>query len=142
VESIWKMPAQGGDPSQLVKEESYFAGESADDRNIYFGRGSSDPGGLWVASSQGDHERRLDTPKLNDGAWALGESGIYFRDASGALAYLDLSTLRVQQLLAPAELGLGLATQGMHLSRDGRTLVYTQLDELSGEIMLVEGLRN
>jgi len=128
----------GGTPVQLIPPESYWIRESQDGTRIFFAR-SGGPG-LWSASSVGGDERFLGA---ND-AWTPGErfvgakgrDGIYFQqNGSGDLAYLDFATHSVHTLLGRRQLGLGLAKEGMNLSRDGRVLVYTQVDELSGDIM-------
>ncbi len=73
-------------------------------------------------------------------AIALGPGGAYFTRPSGAgclLGFCDFQTGRMDSLLQlPPLCGAHLS-----LSPDGRTLIYDQIDQVAGDLMLVEGLR-
>jgi len=141
-QSIWKMPAEGGTPVQVMSPESYWIKESEDGTRIFFARGGRP--GLRSASSSGGDEQVLGAT----GAWdpsrlflgALARNGVYFEQpVSGDLSYLDFGDHRVHTVLSRRQLGLGLAKVGMSVSSDGRVLLYTQVDERSGDIVMIEG---
>jgi len=55
------------------------------------------------------------------------------------LSYLDFGDQRVHTVVSRRQLGLGLAKEGMSVSSDGKVLLYTQVDERSGDIVMIEG---
>jgi hypothetical protein len=70
------------------------------------------------------------------------ENGIYYLDttAKPGIAFLDLNTSRTKRVF---DLENRPATQapGLAVSPDKKTILYTQLDALGGDIMLVENFR-
>jgi hypothetical protein len=76
------------------------------------------------------------------GYWAVFEKGIYYLDTATkpAIAFFDFKSGQVTRLFdletRPAREATGLAT-----SPDGRTILYTQLDALTRDIVLVDNFQ-
>ena len=76
------------------------------------------------------------------GYWAVVENGIYYLDTTTkpAIAFFDITTHRITRLFdlenRPARQAPGLA-----VSPDKGTILYTQLDTLNSDVVLVENFR-
>ena len=147
---IWKVPATTGEsPStpavQVTQGGGVDAFESADGKYLYFAKGYEKPGLLRkeLGDSKGREEEVL--PSLQYwGWWALAPRGIYYFElpqsppqARERLKFFDLVSKRTTQL-ATLEKPLDQSTAAVTLSRDGRSLVYTQIDRFGSDIMLIE----
>jgi len=135
---IWKVPARGGPPIQVVAKDGGTSAESIDGRSLY--HVLSDDGALWRKPLDGGPER-----KVIDSVWlrgfAVAEQGIYYTRADPesrwSIRFRNLSTgadTRIAELTKPP--GVGLC-----LSPDGRNLFYTQIDGEGSDLMLVENFR-
>jgi Tol biopolymer transport system component len=139
---IWKMAASGGDATQVTGVGGFITMESADGKTLYFSHGRPDPG-LWSISTMGGTESKVfdGNPGRN---WGLAAKGIYFfsmpREELGpySLEYFDFATRQTQRLAAlqgPARL---YTVNVMTISPDGRSIVYSQRDQLDFDVMLIE----
>jgi hypothetical protein len=150
---IWKVPADTGESSatpaaRVTQHGGFNAFESADGKYLYFAKGPAKPG-VW--------RRRLDA--RDDGVeepvlesieqwswWSVSPNGIYFfqrleqqpqvRQTRIALKFFNLQSRRISQLAL-----LHKPVGPLALSPDGRRLVYTQIDRLDRDLMLVENFR-
>jgi len=112
---------------------------------LYYSKGF-DVDGVWrVAVNGEDEEQVLDLPKAGLwGYWAVVENGIYFVNTEStprlSVQFLNFSTRTVVPVAmldrrpVPYEPGIAV-------SPDGRWLLYTQEDERTSDIMLVENFR-
>jgi Tol biopolymer transport system component/DNA-binding winged helix-turn-helix (wHTH) protein len=150
---IWKLPAATGEspatPAIQVTQDGGFNGfESLDGKYLYFAKGPSQPG-LWrrvlIPATTAREEPVL--ASLRDwNAWTLSSHGIYFFDVSDwpepthgtktLLKFFNLDSKQIYQLAV-----LGKPASGMDLSPDGRRLIYTQVDRIDRDLMLVENFR-
>ena len=141
---IWKQPAQGGAAIQVTKtkggEEAF---ESADSKFVYYAK--LDAPGVWrVAVAGGEETRVLDQGGQN--GWALTGQGICFFDFTGpagtTLKFYNFVTGKVA-LLREFSKGSQVerASTALTVSPDGRWILYTQLDQSSSDLMLVENYR-
>ena len=76
------------------------------------------------------------------GYWAIVENGIYYLDttAKPRIVFFDFTTHRATRIFDLESRPAREAT-GMAVSPDGGTILYTQLDALSRDIVLVENFR-
>ena len=140
---VWKIPSAGGSSAQVTHHGGFAAFESPDGKFLYYAKGASIPG-IWRIPTSGGEEieivNSLDAGHW--GYWALVENGIYYLDIKGkpAILFFDAHTRRTTRLF---DLENRPATQapGLTISPDKKTILYTQLDALSREIMLVENFR-
>jgi Tol biopolymer transport system component/predicted Ser/Thr protein kinase len=134
---VWKMPAEGGKAVQVTKGGGFAAFESYDGETLYYTKGQFGSG-LWKVPVAGGEE----TPVLDQlaawGYWGLARKGIYFYDAgTKAIEFYSFATRKVARVVTP-ERGPALAFPGLGVSPDGRWILYTQVDNSSSNIMLVE----
>ena len=76
------------------------------------------------------------------GLWTVGQDGIWFftnPDEKGQsdLSIHEFATGKIRKILTVER----LATCGVCVSPDGRTVLYTQVDEAGSDLMLVENFR-
>jgi hypothetical protein len=91
-----------------------------------------------VVVTEGGDERH-ETVMTTTASWALVERGIYFLDGNGGrLTFFDFATRQVQEV---AKLDSGFFQGNVSVSRDGRTIFYSETKEGFADIMLVGGFR-
>jgi Tol biopolymer transport system component/DNA-binding winged helix-turn-helix (wHTH) protein len=142
---IWKVPAAGGEAVQVTKQGGFEAFESLDGKYLYYSK-SYGPLGIWRMPVEGGQEEQL--PELINAArrryWAVGQAGIYFvpyeEHTPPTIKFFSFATGRVTPL-AVVEKGPLAWLPGLAVSPDGRWLLYTQEDQRSSDIMLVENFR-
>jgi Tol biopolymer transport system component/DNA-binding winged helix-turn-helix (wHTH) protein len=140
---MWKMPSAGGRAVQVTRHGGYGGFESLDGKFLYYAKGDTVPG-LWRIPTIGGEEteaiRSLEPGYW--GYWGIVESGIYYLDTTArpGIVFFDFRTRRTRRLFElenrPAREAAGLG-----VSPDGKTILYTQLDALSRDIVLVENFR-
>ena len=138
---IYKMSAQGGEATLVAKGQWIANGkESVDGKWLYFAEGGADSEIRIVSSSGGEHRPLAGMPNVRDAtAWALARDGIFFLDRRAQPAtinFFEFSTKKIRQIVTlnkpPATWG------GLSLSPDGKWLVYSQVDNIPSDIMLVD----
>jgi Tol biopolymer transport system component/DNA-binding winged helix-turn-helix (wHTH) protein len=140
---VWKMPATGGPAVQVTHQGGFAAFESPDGRFLYYAKGLSVPG-IWRIPTNGGEEIEVISSLEASywGYWAVVENGIYYLDttAKPGINFFDLTTHGTTRVFdlenAPASNAPGLA-----ISPDKKTILYTQLDVLNSDIILVENFR-
>ena len=140
---MWKVPSAGGAAIQVTKHGGYGGFESADGKFFYYAKGDTVPG-IWRVPSDGGDETEV-VGALESGYWgywALADNGIYYLDtaATAGMDFFDFTTQRTTRVFDleshPAREATGIA-----VSPDGKTILYTQLDALTRDIVLVENYR-
>jgi dipeptidyl aminopeptidase/acylaminoacyl peptidase len=142
---IWKVPAVGGEATQVTREGGFEAFESPDGTLLYYTKGRG-PGGIWQVPVAGGEERQL--PELLDAGywryWAVLGDGIYFvspaPSARPALKFFSFATRRVTRL-GVLERDPLHGPPGLTVSPDGRRILYAQTDQSISDLMLVENFR-
>jgi Tol biopolymer transport system component/DNA-binding winged helix-turn-helix (wHTH) protein len=140
---IWKMPSIGGPAVQVTRRGGFAAFESPDGRFLYYAKGLTAPG-LWRIPTNGGEEVEIISSLEAGywGYWVVVENGIYYLDTTGkpGINFFDLATHRITPVFdlenRPAREAPGLA-----ISPDKKTILYTQLDALNSDILLVENFR-
>jgi Tol biopolymer transport system component/DNA-binding winged helix-turn-helix (wHTH) protein len=140
---VWKMPSTGGPAVQVTRHGGFAAFESPDGRFLYYAKGLTVPG-LWRVPTNGGEEIEL-ISSLEPGYWgywAVVENGIYYLDSTAkpGINFYDIATHRITRVFdlenRPVRQAPGLA-----VSPDKKTILYTQLDMLNRDIVLVENFR-
>lgn len=133
---VWKIPAEGGKAIQLTRHGGEVAFESPDSSFVYYSKGRNETS-LWrVPVNGGDEEPVLDSVYFLN--FAVAPEGIFFVPGhSNSVRFFSFRT-RADTLVAPIE---GAAAMGLSLSPDGRYLLYSETDQQSTELMLVENFR-
>jgi Tol biopolymer transport system component len=141
---VWKAPADGGPAVQVTRRGGFAAFESPDGKLLYYSK--YDAVGIWTVPVDGGDERRVhDLPPTGFwGYWDIGRRGLYFVNPTAkprpAIELFDLATRRVTRI-AELETPPVQWTPALSVSRDERSILYTQEEQGGSDILLVEGFR-
>lgn len=142
---IWRMPAAGGETTQVTNQGGLDSMESPDSQFLYYTKVRYTPG-IWRRPVAGGEESFvLDHHRAGYWRyWAVVEQGIYFATAEQPkqplIEFFRFATGQVTTV-AVLEKELGRATSGLAVSPDGRWLIWSQLDQIGSDIMLLENFR-
>jgi eukaryotic-like serine/threonine-protein kinase len=133
---IWKIQAEGGVAVQVTKSGGWGGFEGPDGKSVYYYRDLA----IWKSTLTGEDEARVaDNSQSQD--FLLRGNAVWLLDTSAIQAQfdvLDLSTHK-QTRLGVLDIGPRANTaRGFDVSPDGRTIIYTRVDALESDIMLVE----
>ena len=139
---IWRISPDGGSSEQVTKSgQVSSASLSPDGQWLYFVRNEGIDG-LWRMPAGGGPEERV-VSALWRFNYAVTKTGVYYvsrppqRERRGSVHYLDFATKRdteIAPINGPVDLGLAI-------SPDGRYLLYSKLDHIGADLMLVEKFR-
>ncbi len=144
---VWKMSASGGEAVQVTRKRGQTAFESKDGAWLYYTKRELDTS-LWRVPAAGGEEVQIAGSVVHWNSFAVEAEGIYyvsgaFQADSGAVSrppyliqfhhFADGAT----QTVASLEEYL----QGLSISPDRRTLLYTRLASTGSDLMLVENFR-
>ena len=141
---VWKAPANGGPAIQVTRNGGFAAFESPDGRLLYYAK--LDAPGIWSVPVEGGEERPVhDLPPVGYwGYWGIGRRGLYFVDPQAkprpAIELFSLATRRVTRIAEMEKQPLQW-TSGFSVSRDERSILFSQCEQCGSDIMLVEGFR-
>jgi Tol biopolymer transport system component/DNA-binding winged helix-turn-helix (wHTH) protein len=139
---IFRCPATGGDATPLLTgTDATSPQESPDGAALYYTARNFNTALIKLALSDGSSESPVEgMPSINDeNQWVVVTGGVYFVPAQApkSLCYFDFATKRTRVVF---ENQMPLA-DGLSLSPDGRTLLYSQTDEENTDIMLADHFR-
>jgi Tol biopolymer transport system component len=137
---IWRAPFGGGDPEQVTRTGAESADVSPDGQWLYYTKDGG-VGGMWKMPIGGG-EATLLTGAIYRYNYAIASNGLYFMPAPEALGmnsirFLNFATGATTEILKidkPVDLGLAI-------SPEGRSLLFTQVDYVGQDLMLVENFR-
>ncbi len=141
---VWKMAYEGGDATQLTRGGGFGPRESPDGCFVYYAKSRTAPG-LWrTPAAGGGEELLLETLKpMFWGLWVVTPAGIYFLDSTAdgpppcSLKFFDLRTGSISELAVLPGIRV-VHYQGLAISPDHKRVLYSQLDESAGEIMVAK----
>ena len=137
---IFRVPSGGGTPSQVTLQGGEWP-LRADDQRMYYLKPGTFLAQVWQKSLPDGEETRvagsLEIPSAMNAQ--VTDAGVYFTGGDGAqhLRFFDFSTKQIREL---SQLGARLAP-GLSVSKDGRSILYSQEDSASSNILLVENFR-
>ena len=114
--------------------------ESPDGKSLYYLK-EDFSGPLWKTPVSGGEESQV-LPFVHRRAFCFVNDGIYFipelsPDQKSSIQFLSFATAKVKTV-APMS---GFPNEGLSVSPDGHSLLYTQVDESDSDLMLVENFR-
>lgn len=138
---VWKAPAEGGQAIQVTKNGGYEAFESPDGKFVYYAKREL---GIWKVPVEGGAESRV-FEKGRWGNWALLEQGICFLNfaatPNAAIEFFNFATQQVTVLVNFEKSKTPFGPPPLTVSTDGQRLLYSQIDQIDNDIMLVENFR-
>jgi len=144
---VWKMPwaagvGREGEAVQVTRKGGFVAKESPDGRFVYYVNSRYSPG-LWRVPPEGGEGIEV-LPALGGAEqwFAVVERGIYFipprnPDRTYSIQFLEFASGKITSI---ATIDKPLSS-GLTVSPDGRSLLYTQVDQQGSDLMLVENFR-
>jgi serine/threonine protein kinase/Tol biopolymer transport system component len=143
-DEIWKIPVGGGDPVQITRNFGDVPQESPDGKFIFYCKLHTNVGirSLWKMPVEGGDETRVLESIYHGASWAIHKEGIYFfsiRDRQGRrdLSFYDFPTGGTRKILTVEK----KPDLGICISPDGKTILYSELDESGSDLMLVENFK-
>lgn len=142
VGQIWKIARAGGAPIRVTTGEASEAMEAPNGKLLYFVRNMHLPG-LWSVPVGGGPET-LVLPEVREGWWGITDTGIYFLVAApagfgGAVSLRFFAFASATATTVPAPTTLRRAVQpGFSVPRDGRFVFWTQIDNVSRDLMPID----
>jgi Tol biopolymer transport system component len=140
---LWKQDVASGVSTQFTQHGGFSGVESYDGRYLYYTKYFCS--GIWrMPIDGGDEERILDLPEpWYSRYWDISESGVYFYDVAVSprpvIKYYDFKTRQTTTVLEPEGQAMEWS-QGISVSRDGRTLLYGMRHSTS-TLMVTEQIR-
>ena len=136
------MRSSGGGAIQITRNGGDLAQESPDRKFLYYGKGYPLPMSVWRMPVEGGQETKVVDSVNPSTLWTVGSKGIYFFKAAdnkgrSDLCLYEFATAKTRKLLTVER----RVSPGLTVSPDGRTILYTQLDEAGSDLMLVENFR-
>jgi Tol biopolymer transport system component/DNA-binding winged helix-turn-helix (wHTH) protein len=133
---VWKIPANGGEAIQVTRESGGVPHVSADGKYIYYARCP----GLWrIPAEGGEATKVLDRlPSFRN--LAIVNAGYYYITRH-SIQFVSSATNKVRTVAKLEDFRDIGEAGGLTVSPDGRSILYTQVDQASIELMTVENFR-
>jgi Tol biopolymer transport system component len=136
----WRAPAGGGRDVQVTRNGGGPAFESPDGKSVYYTKGDYSAR-LWKMPVSGGEESQVLSSVVYR-AFCVVNEGIYFIPEPGAerkssIQFLSFATGKVTTVALMS----GPPSEGLSISPDGRSLLFSQVDEEGSDLMLVENFR-
>jgi Tol biopolymer transport system component/DNA-binding winged helix-turn-helix (wHTH) protein len=137
--NIWEMPVAGGAEQRVTSLGGIYAAKSHDGAYLYYSRSPLDPT-LWRAAVNGGAEEPVRGAPRPSGCshWAMAPTGLYIIDQSGDLKFYDFANRRSTKVMHHPGF---LTDWSIAVSADGHEIIWAQIDERFGDLMLVENFR-
>jgi len=136
---IWRTAFSGGAPEQVTHTGAECADLTPDGKWLYYTKDGGD-GGMWKLPVAGGDPVRVTGPIYRYN-FAIAADGLYFMPAGAramnSIRFLNFATgteTEVLKIEKPLDLGLAV-------SPDGRNLLFTEIDYLGQDLMLVENFQ-
>ena len=144
---ICKMPSDGSrEPRRAVEGNGRIPLPSADGKFLYYSKTWS-PADIWQVTINSEGEassagRSVVSPVQDATNWAPTDRGIFFvplaePDEKASIRFLDLATGHAKLVLLLDK----RPGQGMTALRDGSRVLWSQIDQVASDLMLVENFR-
>jgi Tol biopolymer transport system component/DNA-binding winged helix-turn-helix (wHTH) protein len=142
---IWKLPVAGGQALQVTKQGGFDSFEAPDGQWLYYAKGRAAPGIWRMPVAGGEETLALDHHRAGFWRyWAVTEQGIYFTTVETPdhplIEFFNFATGKVTTI-SRLEKRIDGNVSGLSVSPDGRALIWSQLDQSSSDIMLMENFR-
>jgi eukaryotic-like serine/threonine-protein kinase len=142
---IWKMASAGGPAVQVTTLGGFDNIESPDGKFLYYAKGRGEPGIWRIPVGGGEGTPVLDEHRAGFWRqWAVTEQGIFFITAETpnrpVIEFFNFASRKISPVLT-LDKPLPDTISGLAVSPDGRRLIWTQLDQVSSDITLMQNFR-
>jgi Tol biopolymer transport system component/DNA-binding winged helix-turn-helix (wHTH) protein len=141
---VWRREISTGKETKITQHGGFAAFESYDAKTLYYSK--IDHGGIWKMPVGGGQED-LVTDSLHVEFWghfAVTENGLYLTDTEAkggpAILYYNFQTRRISPILILEKSPVS-NTPNLAASRDGRTLLYAQVEFANSTISMAENFQ-
>ncbi len=129
----------GGEAIQVAHNTGFAVFESPDGAYVYYTQTRGEPGPLWrIPASGGQPVKVLEG--VVQLAFTVSDKGIYYIDQPAGETRLQFYNLATGRSTTVAR-NLGDVSQGLTVSPDGRTILYSRMESPVSDLMLVENFR-
>jgi Tol biopolymer transport system component len=137
---VWKVSAEGGASVQVTHDGGVVPFESPYGDVLYYGKTGA-ASSLWRMPVHGGEESKV-VLYIGDDAFCPVNDGIYFVsrsdvDMNYSIQFLSFATGKIRTV-APMS---APPASGISVSPDGRHLLFSQVDQVGSDLMLVENFR-
>lgn len=139
---LWKIPASGGEAVQLTKQGAFESFAAPDGKTILYSKNRG-IAGIWQISTEGEAEKPFNA--LSEAgywrSWTVTNSGVYYVAYSPnppyRLKFYDFANAQINNIATIEKVPLWNFS-GLSAAADGKTILYTQSDQNTSNIMLAE----
>jgi Tol biopolymer transport system component/predicted Ser/Thr protein kinase len=135
---VYKMPSGGGEAIQVTKNGGRNAFESPDGKWLYYSKGVNNILTIWRVPLGGGEETQVHPGPLSYGYnFLVDDEDIYLEKTDGTLELFDVASGKSKTIIRidrPWSLALTI-------SPDHRWILFSQWDQVSSDLMLVENFR-
>jgi Tol biopolymer transport system component len=135
---VWKVPVSGGEAVQVTHDGGFLALESLDGQDLYYMKTPGAPT-VFRRPVHGDTPATRVFDGVSHGAFYVVDAGIYFVNRAGSRSQLRFFDFGTEKTTIVADLGFSIAL--LTASRDGRLVLFGQMDSSFNDLMLVDGFR-
>ena len=135
-DQIWKIRSEGGAAVQVTKSGGWGGFEGPDGKSVYYYRDQA----IWRSTLTGEGESRV-TGNPEEQDYRLRSNAIWLLDSSTSPAKFEVLSLSTHKQTRLGVVDTGppaFVAAGFDISPDGRTIIYSRVDSLESDIMLVE----
>ncbi len=137
-DEIWRMPFAGGVAQQVTTEGGHVAHESADGTTLFYTKAFNSP--LFARPLSGGAERQL-LAWVERRAFLPVDDGIYYIGGRSNGQYpLEFFRFSSQSSQVLANLN-GMINQGLSVSPDRRTILFTKTVAFGADLMMIENFQ-
>ena len=133
---VWKIPANGGEAIQVTRESGGAPRASADGKYIYYARCPA----LWRIPAEGGEATKVLDPLPSFRNLAIVNDGYYYLTGH-SIQFVSSGTNKVWTVAKLEDFRDIGEAGGLTVSPDRRSILYTQVDQASIELMMVENFR-
>jgi Tol biopolymer transport system component len=137
---VARMPAEGGDFTQITHGGGTSSAESVDGRYVYYNRRVQESWSLRRTNRDGSEDEEI-IPSMLDRAFAVAEKGVYFipmpgADGRSSICFLNIAT-REPTTITPIQRP---QRRPIVIAPNGSFLLFSQFDHWGRDLVLLDGV--
>ncbi len=137
---IWRMPSAVGTPEKMTRNGGEDPVISPDGRRLFYAK-PPPVQGIWEIPLEGGPEVQV-VERGRPRSFDVAETGIVIIDASTKpQATVEMFSFASRKLVPVAWLPPGVTSPYVSVTRDGRSLLYTRVDQWTSDIEMLPGVR-